>query len=96
MSCRKAVEGFLGCGVEAFESHKKRTMPGFTLPKSWINFVVFVVVLLAVAFFGKFLWNELLAGAGSGKGFVTVLKPIPSLWHAIALYVALDIFFGSA
>tara|TARA_Y100000389_G_C17364244_1_gene465374 strand:- start:194 stop:484 length:291 start_codon:yes stop_codon:yes gene_type:complete len=96
MSCRNAIESVIGSGVEAFESQKKKTIPGFTLPKSWIKFVTFVIILLAVVFFGKFLWNEIIAGAGSGKGFVTILKPVPTIWHAIALFIAMDIFFGNA
>jgi len=46
-------------------------------------------MLLAVAFFGQLMWNELLAK------FITVLKPLPSVFHVIGMYIALDIFFGN-
>lgn len=99
MALGKALSSCIGSGVEGFESQKRKTMPGYTVPKSWINFVVFVIMLLAVAFFGKFLWNELLAGGPKvgntvGNGFITILKPLPTIWHAIAVYIAIDIFFG--
>ena len=90
MAICKALESVIGSGVEGFEASKRSKYPGYTVPKSWINFVVFLIMLLAVAFFGKLMWNELLAK------FITVLKPLPTVFHVVAMYIALDIFFGSS
>ena len=89
MAICKALESVIGSGVEGFEAFKRSKYPGYTVPKSWINFVVFVIMLLAVAFFGQLMWNELLAK------FITVLKPLPSVFHVIGMYIALDVFFGN-
>lgn len=90
MAIAGALSSMIGSGVEGFEASKKRRFPGYSVPKSWINFVVFIILLMAVAFFGQLLWNELLSK------YITVLKPLPTIWHAIAMYIAIDIFFGSS
>ena len=90
MAIAGALNSMIGSGVEGFEASKKKTVPNYSLPKSWINLVVFIIMLMAVAFFGKLLWNELLAK------YISVLKPLPTIWHAIAMYIAIDIFFGSS
>ena len=90
MAIAGAISSVIGSGVEGFEASKRSKFPGYTLPKSWINFVVFIIMLLAVAFFGKVMWNELLAK------YITVVKPLPTIFHALAMYIALDIFFGSS
>tara|TARA_Y100000389_G_scaffold204259_1_gene255915 strand:+ start:8784 stop:9071 length:288 start_codon:yes stop_codon:yes gene_type:complete len=91
----KALNSCFSSVAEGFEAKKQEEEPGYVVSKSWIDLVVFVLILMAVAFFGKFLWNELLAGADKGKGFITVLKPLPNLWYAIAMFIALDVFFGA-
>ena len=101
MAIASALSSVISSGVEGFEAQKKKQSPGYSLPKSWINFVVFIIMLLAVAFFGKLLWNELLAGGPKvgnvvGHGFFTVIKPLPTIWHAIAMFITLDIFLGSS
>ena len=96
MALASAISSMISSGVEGFEANQKKKYPGYSVPKSWINFVVFVVILLAVAFFGKLLWNELIAGANKGNGFFTIVKPLPTVWHALAMYITLDIFFGSS
>ena len=88
MAIASALSSVIGSGVEGFEASKRSKYPGYTVPKSWINFVVFLIMLLAVAFFGKLMWNELLAK------FITVLKPLPTVFHVVAMYIALEIFFG--
>tara|TARA_B100001093_G_C26736041_1_gene974500 strand:+ start:695 stop:967 length:273 start_codon:yes stop_codon:yes gene_type:complete len=90
MAIAGALSSMIGSGVEGFEASKKKQFPGYSVPKSWINFVVFVILLMAVAFFGQLLWNELLSK------YITILKPLPTIWHAIAMYIAIDIFFGSS
>lgn len=90
MAVASALSSMIGSGVEGFEASKRSKFPGYTVPKSWINFVVFVILLLAVAFFGKVMWNELIAK------YISVAKPLPTIFHAIGMYIALDIFFGSS
>ena len=90
MAIASALSSMIGSGVEGFEASKKKKFPDYSLPKSWINFVVFVIMLMAVAFFGKLLWNELLSK------YISILKPLPTIWHAIAMYIAIDVFFGSS
>jgi|TARA_B100000614_G_scaffold74702_1_gene66732 hypothetical protein len=90
MAIASALSSMIGSGVEGFEASKQKQNPGYTVPKSWINFVVFLILLMAVAFFGQLLWNELLSK------YITVLKPLPTIWHAVAMYIAIDIFFGNA
>lgn len=99
MALKSALSGLIGAGVEHFESCQQATRPGYSLPKAWIEFVVFLIVLFIVALFGKLIWNELIAGGpgvgkAMGKGFITIFRPLPSVWHAIALYIAMEIFFG--
>tara|TARA_Y100000389_G_scaffold84558_1_gene81234 strand:- start:21531 stop:21833 length:303 start_codon:yes stop_codon:yes gene_type:complete len=99
MALQSALSGLIGAGVEHFESSQQATRPGYTLPKSWINFVVFLILLFIVACFGQLIWNELIAGGPNvgkvvGNGFITIFKPLPTVWHAIALYIAMDIFFS--
>tara|TARA_Y100000389_G_C17330120_1_gene447621 strand:- start:257 stop:562 length:306 start_codon:yes stop_codon:yes gene_type:complete len=96
-----ALKGVIGAGVEHFESKQQAERPGYSLPKSWISFVVFLILLFIIALFGQLIWNELIAGGPKvgnvvGNGFITIFKPLPSVWHAIALYIAMDIFFSSS
>lgn len=89
MVIAKALSSVIGSGVEGFEASKQNKYPGYSIPKSWIDFVVFVIILLSVAFFGKLMWNELIAK------YITVAKPLPTLFHTLGMFVALDIFFGN-
>lgn len=100
MALKGALAGVIGAGVEHFESQQQATRPGYTLPKAWIEFVVFLIVLFIVALFGQLIWNELIAGGPKvgnvvGNGFITIFKPLPTVWHAIALYIAMEIFFSN-
>ena len=81
MPLASAISSMISSGVEGFEASQKKKYPGYSVPKSWINFVVFVIILLAVAFFGKLLWNELIAGANKGKWFFHSCKAIT---HCVA------------
>ena len=97
MAIAGALSSMINSGIEGFESNRKKQHGiEYSSSKSWVSLVVFLIILLAIAFFGKILWNELLAGHGKGSGFFTMIKPLPSVWHAIAMYVTLDLFFGSS
>ena len=67
-----------------------------SLSTELIKFIVFFILIVIVAFMGKLLWNSFLAGSGKdAEGFFTFIKPLPTLWHAIAVYVSVGLFFGS-
>tara|TARA_B100002052_G_scaffold298298_1_gene331370 strand:+ start:1627 stop:1896 length:270 start_codon:yes stop_codon:yes gene_type:complete len=89
MVIAKALSSVIGSGVEGFEASKQNKYPGYKIPKSWIDFVVFILILAVVAFFGQLMWNELIAK------YITVIKPLPTIFHTLGMYVALDIFFGN-
>lgn len=59
------------------------------LLSSLIIYILYIVVLLLV---GKYLWNRVVAGAGSGKGLFTVVKPVNSIVELLGLYIFLIIF----
>jgi hypothetical protein len=88
MAIAGALSSAINCTVEGFEATQQSKNPGYSLPKSWINFAVFLILVILVAAFGKVLWNDVLAK------FITVIKPLPDIWHVMAMYVAIDIFFG--
>lgn len=83
----KATEKFTG-SKEKYQSDQKEQ----STTVSWTKLIVFFILLLIIGFIGKILWNEFLAGASGGKGFFTIVKPLPTLFHAIAIYVTLDLF----
>jgi tetrahydromethanopterin S-methyltransferase subunit D len=79
-------------GMESF--HNTNDPQKKSISKEFVSVFVFVIVFILIAFFGQKIWNQFLAGASGGQGYITVLKPLPSLWHAIAIYVTLGLFFG--
>jgi len=89
MVIARAISSVIGSGVEGFEASKQNKYPGYSIPKSWIDFVVFIIILTVIAFFGQLMWNELIAK------FITVAKPLPTIFHTLGMFVALDIFFGN-
>jgi hypothetical protein len=50
------------------------------------QFIAFVLVLLLLLVFGKFLWNEFMVK------YVTILKPIPSVIDLLAISLLLRLF----
>lgn len=87
--------------IEASIQKTLRKKEGFDTKKTTVSdeiikLLVFFILIVVVAFIGKLFWNKFLAGAGKdAEGFFTIIKPLPSLWHAIAVYVTLGLFFGS-
>lgn len=49
-----------------------------------IVYILYIVIVLLV---GKFLWNRVVAGSGSGKGLFTFVKPVNSIIELLGLYV---------
>jgi hypothetical protein len=99
MSLVNALTGMVGGLNESFNS--RETFHGDidgekkkSISQQFVSVFVFIIVLMVIAFFGQTLWNQFLAGSGNGKGFFTIVKPLPSLWHAMAVYLTLGLFFG--
>jgi hypothetical protein len=99
MSLVNALTGMIGGSIESFNSRetfhsdidgeKKKS-----ISNQFVSVFVFIIVLIVIAFFGQTLWNQFLAGSGNGKGVFTIIKPLPSLWHTMAVYLTLGLFFG--
>ena len=50
------------------------------------NLIVFFIYLLVLTFFLRFLWNKSLVK------YISILKPIDSLWHTFLLSFAITMF----
>lgn len=97
------IERFSSKCLEYFSCSKEEEFEGFEIKKSvksaselLMMVVLMLVYLLVIVFVGKFLWNNYLAGAGSGKGAVTVLSPLKDMKQALLVFLSLWLFFGSA
>jgi len=51
--------------------------------------VLYIVIILLI---GKYLWNRVVAGSGSGKGLFTVIEPVDNIIELLGLYVFAMIF----
>jgi len=49
------------------------------------NLLVFILYVFILTFFIRFLWNKSLVK------YITILKPVDSLWHTFVLAIALSI-----
>jgi len=75
------VEGF----VEALSSGKEG-IDGFNIQKgskALANFLVFIIYVIIILAFGKFLWNEV------ATKLISVLKPADSIWQVLGLAILL-------
>jgi len=72
--------------VEGFENEDNQRCQYF-----FVFRIMFLVLLSVVGFV---LWNEILAGADNGKGFITILKPLPTVLYAFFMFVSLDLFLN--
>ena len=52
----------------------------------------FVIVLIIIAFVGKFLWNECIAGS---QGLFTIARPATSAWQILGLYIFVALMVGA-
>ena len=98
MSLVKALTGMIGGSIDSFDNRETFNNDDGekknSISQQFVSVFVFIIVLMVIAFCGQTLWNQFLAGSGNGKGFFTVIKPIPSLWHTMAVYLTLGLFFG--
>jgi len=52
------------------------------------NILVFLIYLILLTFFMRLLWN------GALVKYITVLKPVDSLWHTFLLALGIAMFRG--
>lgn len=50
-----------------------------------IDIVVFIILLVIILVVGLWLWNNLAAK------YITIFKPLPSVWHLLGLIVIIDL-----
>jgi magnesium-transporting ATPase (P-type) len=95
MSVPEALKSIVNTVIlrESFESEGNDSKTKNIL-KELVSLFVFLLVLTLIAFFGKLVWNEFLAGQGSNPGVFTFVKPLPTFMHAIAVYITIGLFFG--
>ena len=92
MTITKALTGLIGTTIESFETKKENNNVSYS--KYLAVILASLRILLIIAFCGKFLWNEFIAGAGKGNGVITVLKPVDNVWRVIVVYITIGLFFG--
>jgi hypothetical protein len=71
---------------EYFGGARGATMSNASTAEMLSQFIAFVLVLLLLLLFGKFLWNEFMVK------YVTILKPIPSVIDLLAISMLLRLF----
>jgi len=50
-----------------------------------IDLVVFIILLVIILVVGLWLWNNLAAK------YITIFKPLPSVWHLLGLIIIIDL-----
>jgi hypothetical protein len=77
--------------TEGFEGKQKNNNSKVSFLVSLISFII---IILLLAFLGKFLWNEIVAGNGNGVGIITIAKPIDSIYQILGLYILLSLLLS--
>ena len=50
-----------------------------------VSLVIVILAIIIVLLAGKWLWNNIAAR------FITILKPVPSIWHLLSLMLIIDL-----
>jgi len=50
-----------------------------------LDLIIFVVLLVIILVVGLWLWNNLAAK------YITIFKPLPSVWHLLGLIIIIDL-----
>lgn len=64
------------------------------LAEFFSSLIMFILVICFLALIGKYLWNEVIAGNGSGNGLFTGVKPMTSVAQIIGLYILIGFLFS--
>tara|TARA_B110000259_G_C13749054_1_gene295762 strand:- start:203 stop:523 length:321 start_codon:yes stop_codon:yes gene_type:complete len=59
-----------------------------------VVFIAFLIIVLLISLIGQFLWN--FAVAGEEGGLFPFVKKAKSIWHILALYILLSLFFSGS
>tara|TARA_B100001057_G_C22686323_1_gene885856 strand:+ start:827 stop:1054 length:228 start_codon:yes stop_codon:yes gene_type:complete len=51
------------------------------------SFIIYFIVLVLILLFGEYLWNNILVK------YVTVVKPINSIWHLLGIILIVKMIF---
>ena len=78
---------------EDFDSKQNMSRRGMELAASIVTFVVVILILSVV---GKYLWNEVVAGATKdSRGLITIAREASSIWQILGLYIISALMFGN-
>lgn len=59
--------------------------PTTTTVNPVVGLVIVILAIIIVLLAGKWLWNNIAAR------YITILKPIPSVWHLLGLMLIIDL-----
>jgi hypothetical protein len=59
-----------------------------------VVFIAFLIIVLLISLVGQFLWN--FAVAGEEGGLFPSVKKAKSIWHILALYILISLFFSGS
>jgi len=80
---------------EDFDSDRSRTNTSRRGMELAAAIVTFVVIILFISVIGRYLWNEVVAGASaSSKGLITIAREATSIWQILGLYILSSLLFN--
>lgn len=85
----KVANNLLHAGVEVFTSNDTFANVAHRHNVTIVNLIVLVLVILVILLAGQWLWNNVACK------LITVVKPVPSVWHLLGLIVLLDLISPS-
>jgi hypothetical protein len=50
-----------------------------------LDLIIFIILLVIILVIGLWLWNNLAAK------YITIFKPLPSVWHLLGLIIIIDL-----
>ena len=68
-----------------------------TTDNGWViaaSLITMVIIILILSLIGMYLWNEIVAGSGKGKGLFTFAKRVDNIWQILGLYILISLLFG--
>ncbi len=86
----RAVETFVKMGTSIMDSMSGRESFSNAMMKNELtssDIILLFVYIAVILMFGKYLWNEVACK------YVTVVKPLSSVWQLIGLSILVQLFF---
>jgi len=81
----KAASNLIRAGVEAFTNKDTFSDVSHRTNVIIVNLIVLALVLIIILVAGQWLWNNVACK------LITVIKPVPSVWHLLGLIVLIDL-----